>query len=56
MFPIILIWLALVTGPALETTALTVEDGLYSRLTVQVTEAVPRQLCHKALNNLQVRH
>ena len=56
MFPIILIWLALVTGPALEATALTVEDGLYSRLTVQVTEAVPRQLCHRALNNLQVRN
>ena len=55
MFPIILIWLALVKGPALEATALTVEDGLYSKLTVQVTEAVPRQLCHRALNNLQVR-
>ena len=56
-FPIILIWLALVKASAsIEATALIVEDGLYSRLTVQITEAVPRQLCHRALNNLQVRN
>ena len=35
---------------------LTVENGVYKRLTVQVSEAVPRQLCHRAINNLQVRN
>ena len=34
---------------------LTVENGVYKRLTVKVSEAVPRQLCHRAINNLQVR-
>lgn len=34
---------------------LTVQNGVYKRLTVQVSEAVPRQLCHRAINNLQVR-
>ena len=33
---------------------LTVENGVYKRLTVKVSEAVPRQLCHRAINNLQV--
>ena len=30
------------------------KNGVYQRLTVEVTEAVPRQLCQRALNNLQV--
>ena len=34
---------------------LTVQNGVYKRLTVKVSEAVPRQLCHRAINNLQVR-
>jgi hypothetical protein len=54
MFPIIVLWLA-VASSAAEASTLVVEDGLYSRLTVQVSEAVPRQMCHRALNNLQVR-
>ena len=33
---------------------LTVQKGVYKRLTVRVSEAVPRQLCHRAINNLQV--
>ena len=37
-----------------DASVLTVENGVYKRLTVQVSEAVPRQLCHRAINNLQV--
>ena len=33
-----------------------VENGVYKRLTVRISEAVPRQLCHRAINNLQVGH
>ena len=33
-----------------------VENGIYKRLTVRISEAVPRQLCHRAINNLQVGH
>ena len=38
----------------INTSVLTVQKGAYKRLTVQVSEAVPRQLCHRAINNLQV--
>ena len=38
----------------INTSVLTVQKGVYKRLTVQVSEAVPRQLCHRAINNLQV--
>ena len=54
MFPIIFLWLAIAVVSS-EASTLAVNDGLYTRLTVQVSEAVPRQMCHRALNNLQVR-
>jgi hypothetical protein len=52
MVSLLLLAFVFVASPA---SSLVVEDGLYSRLTVQVTEAVPRQMCHRAINNLQVR-
>ena len=39
----------------LEATILRVDDGVYSRLTVKVTDAVPRQHCQRAIRNLKVR-
>ena len=31
------------------------EDRIYSRMTVQISENVPRQLCKATLDNLEVR-
>lgn len=54
-------WLALATICILAATtsatasiAQVVDRGLYSRLTVKMSEVVPRQHCHRALNNLEV--
>ena len=37
-----------------DSTVIEVQNGVYKRLTVKLSEAVPRQLCHRAINNLQV--
>ena len=34
---------------------LTVEDGVYSGLTVKIDDAVPRHLCFRVVNQLEVR-
>ena len=45
-----------VVGPVGQATGsvLTVRKGVYKRLTVRFSDAVPRQFCQRAINNLQV--
>ncbi len=40
---------------SLENSGTTVEDGIYRGVTVRVAEAVPKHLCHRILNSLEVR-
>ncbi len=48
--------LATSPSPASASSMLAVEDGgVYSRLTVKVSEEVPRQFCAQIMRNLQVR-
>ena len=46
---------AIIPAEVTEGSVLTVKNGNYKRLTVRISDAVPRQLCHRAINNLQVR-
>lgn len=48
--PVILLWLALAS-----TRGLTVNNGAYSNLVVEIKEDLPRQHCHRAIHNLKVR-
>ena len=50
----ILIGVIIIQVQNTEGSVLTVKNGVYKRLTVQISEAVPRQLCHRAINNIQV--
>lgn len=51
-----MIVIGVVVGPVGQATGsvLTARNGVYKRLTVRFSDAVPRQFCQRAINNLQV--
>ena len=51
---VVLICVLFIQVQTTDSSVIEVQDGVYKRLTVKLSEAVPRQLCHRAINNLQV--
>lgn len=55
LVPALILVLATATVTSASVILLDDDAGVYNRLTVRISDAVPRQLCHKTIKNLQVR-